>query len=210
MGQQWFDDILGPAQTPEPNIKKPEPVQQANSKPKQKQLVKQMPKPYRAPITNPWKRLLRNVQELYPQYYKAFRIVQQQGVTIIQGQDRFYLGRGTFLSVKDFETLVSHLYYHIIEYRTQEAPICQVFKELRKRSVRLKEAGETGLRLMRSEYISEQDWEKIKQELLEPNRDEVIRVQRMARDELSSILSLSSMAEVVQHDSGLEWDQLAK
>jgi len=208
----WFENLLSPSTQAPAEAENAQSVKQQQPpriEAKEELDHRGLPKPYMAPMTPPWERLLKNVKELFPEMYRAMQIIQQLGATIIQGEHQFFLGRGAFLTERDFEILVSGLYYHIILHKTTGTKMYDVFNELRIRGVRLKDTG-NGLRLVKSEYINNEDWERIKKEMLEPNRDEVLRLQRLAREEVSFILSLSRMAEVIPHGSGVEWDELGK
>jgi hypothetical protein len=198
----WFEDLLSPQKPVESKAVRANKSEAINAT--------RFPEPYQAPMTDPWKRLLNNVKELFPELLGAMQTLQRLGVTISQGEQQFFLTRGTFLPEKDFEALISTFYFHVILVKIpQGSKMYDIFDQMRLRSVKIKDAG-NGLRLVPGEFLSREDWEQIKKELLQPNRDEVLRLLRMAREEVNFILSLSRMAQVIPHSSGLEWDELGK
>lgn len=216
---EWLQNLLGPSQEEAEQQQKQQEVKAtpAAAQPaapptakttKQKTPAQRWPRPAAAPVTDPWKRLLTNIKALRPELLNAMKTVQMQGAAIIQGENQFFLGRGSFLTEKEFEVLVSVLYFHVILNKTTEGTkIQKVFNELRLRSARIRDTG-TSLRLTKSKYINDADWDQIKLNLLEPNKDEVLRLLQVAREELGFLLSLSRMAEVVGIDSGASWDEL--
>ena len=169
--------------------------------------------PSRTPATAEWKRLLANVRGLRPELLNAMTAIQQLGAVLIKGEHRYFFGRGSTLTVDGFEHVISTLYFTVIGKKTAGAEgepvpgsVGEMFWGLRRQGARLKESGEAGLTLSRG-IIGAGDWELIKQDMLQPNRDIVLRLQREAREEVNFVLRLSSLAKVTG-DKDVEWQDM--
>ena len=188
MGTEWFDSLF---------TGKPAPVATSDHH----------LEPISTPLTKRWQRILKNVQELRPEFLKAFKTCQQLGLEVVQGENQFYLAKGELVSEEEYVVLLSILYFHIILHKLKGTGFHDVVDNLRVRSVRIRETG-TGLRLTQGKYISDDDWERIKKEILEPNKDKVLKVLHLARQEVNFILSFSIVAEVIPSSSELEWGDI--
>lgn len=159
-----------------------------------------------------WKTLLANVRGVRPQLLRVFQAIHRLGAVLVRGEYRFFLARGN-MPEDVFEQVISTLYFHVISKKVagpdgepDPGSVEDILWGLRRQGARLKESGETGLTLSRGS-ISADDWEVVKQSALQPNRDEILRLQREAREEVNFALKLSSLAKVTG-DKDVEWRDL--
>jgi len=195
----WFNEILTPAApTPEPTPK---------TEPAKESKLESQPVPNSIQVKAPWKRLLRNAKHLFPEMYQPFMKLYKSGVTIIQANNQFYFARGAFLTGEQFEELVSSLYFQVILWKVKDTKMYEVFDRIWTRGAVLKET-ESSLKLTKGPNISEIEWEAIKEQLLQPNREQIINLQREARRDVTFALIISRMAEYSPFDDGVEWENL--
>ena len=205
----WLESLLSPAPAQPPSSPAPAVSSQTQVKPVNST---DFVPPARVASTAEWKTLLVNVRELRPQFLGALQAIHRHGAALVKGEHRYFLARGN-MPEDAFEHIISTLYFHVINKELggvngEPAPhtVGEILWELRRRGARLKESGDIGLTLSRGS-ISPGDWEIIKREQLQPNREEILRLQRVAREEVSFVMSLSRLAKVTG-EKNVEWKDL--